>query len=67
MFNEAIGNLSARGEWYSRTGKSTLLRSTDDSSQRQEGAGTFAAELVETGPWVIDGVIDAGSSIHFYR
>ena len=60
MFNEAIGNLSASGQWYARTGQN--LQRTDKDASTERNLRTLGVELVEAGPWLID-----GAPLHFYR
>ena len=62
LFNEAISNLSARGQWYSHTGQQTQSVHEDASSRWEPSV--LGKELVENGPWVVGGGND---QIHFYR
>jgi len=62
MFNEAIGNLTARGQWYERAGPNLQSRDADASTQFELGA--LGKAIVETGPWLLD---DKRSTIHFFR
>ena len=53
MFNEAISNLSASGQWYDRTGQNLQTQTEDSGTQFQKSMGTLGVELVETGPWCV--------------
>lgn len=66
MFSEAIANLSASGNWYERTGQGLQSRSEDEHTRFEASFGTLGKELVEAGPWVVDGKEREGP-IHFFR
>ena len=53
MFNEAIGNLTKEGQWYSRTGQSTRSRTSDESTELEAAMGALGKELVDGGQWLI--------------
>ena len=63
MFNEAMANLSAIGQWYPQTGQDTLRQ----SARPHTPITGIGKEVCETGPWLIKGTGKSDPQIHFFR
>eukprot|EP00908_Phaeocystis_cordata_P010978 Transcript_21821.p1 GENE.Transcript_21821~~Transcript_21821.p1 ORF type:complete len:405 (-),score=125.11 Transcript_21821:109-1323(-) len=64
LFNEATSNLSSLGlSWYDRTGGDTQRQPRQKERPRLTG---LSKEIVETGPWLIEGGKPT-DRLHFFR